>query len=102
MKSGTVSPKNIAQVKTEIRAIFITKTLAEWVALFGQTDACAEPVMSLSKVFSDKLALERGMVVNVPLPTGGTVKQIANPIKFSRTPQEYKTTSVPTALGYTK
>ena len=65
--------------------------------------------MSLSEVFRDALALERGMLVEVPLPAGGKVKQIANPIKFSETSPEYHhagvtagthTREVLTGLGY--
>lgn len=81
--------QDIDRVKGEIRAIIRSKTRAEWMELFDATDACVEPVMTLSEVFRDPLALERGMVVDVPLPAGGTVRQLANPIKFSRTSPEY-------------
>jgi crotonobetainyl-CoA:carnitine CoA-transferase CaiB-like acyl-CoA transferase len=49
------------------------------------------------------------MLVEVPLRAGGKVKQIANPIKFSVTPPEYRhagvtagthTREVLTGLGY--
>ena len=79
-------------------------------AIFNRTDACFEPVMTLTEVFGDALALERGMLVEVDLPSGGKVKQIANPIKFSGTPPEYRhggvtagthTREVLTVLGYT-
>ncbi len=82
--------QDVDRVKGEIRAIIRSKTRAEWMALFDATDACVEPVMTLSEVFRDSLALERGMVVDVPLPAGGAVRQLANPIKFSRTSPEYR------------
>lgn len=100
--AGGVLPKDVQKVKQEIREIFLTKTQDEWMALFNATDACAEPVMTLSEVFSDSLALERGMLVELPLPGGGTVKQIANPIKFSETPPEYRSIGVTAATGHTK
>ena len=87
---GGVSPENIKGVKQEILEIILTKTMDEWMTLFNATDACVEPVMTLSEMFNDSLAKERGMVVELPLPGGGTVKQIANPIKFSETQPEYK------------
>ena len=100
--AGGVLPKDVQKVKQEIREIFLTKTQDEWIALFNATDACAEPVMTLSEVFSDSLALERGMLVELPLPGGGTVKQIANPIKFSETSPEYRSIGVTAATGHTK
>ncbi len=108
--SGGFSPQNVAQVKDEIRSIIRSKTRTEWMALFDDTDACVEPVMTLSEVFQDALVLDRGMVVNVPLPSGGAVRQLANPIKFSGTTPEYRqagsnpgthTAEVLRGLGYT-
>lgn len=87
---GGVSPKDIEKVKGEIREIILTKTRDEWVAIFNETDACVEPVMTLTEMFSDALAKEREMVVDVPLPDGGTVRQLACPIKFSEAKPEYR------------
>jgi len=82
--------QDVDKVKEEIRAIIRSKTRAAWMELFDATDACVEPVMTLSEVFRDPLALDRGMVVDVPLPAGGTVRQLANPIRFSGTAPEYR------------
>jgi crotonobetainyl-CoA:carnitine CoA-transferase CaiB-like acyl-CoA transferase len=110
LAAGGFLPQNIKQVKSEVRAIILSKTLAEWMDLFSETDACVEPVMTMSEVFGDSLALERGMVVEVPLASGGSMRQLANPIKFSATAPEYRRTGtgpgVHTAevlreLGYT-
>jgi alpha-methylacyl-CoA racemase len=107
---GGVYPKGVEKIKQEIREIFLTKTRDEWIEIFNRTDACFEPVMTLTEVFRDALALEREMLVEVPLRAGGKVKQIANPIKFSVTPPEYRhagvtagthTREVLTGLGYT-
>jgi len=108
--SGGVLPKGIETIKKDIRSIFLTKTRDEWVDIFNRTDACFEPVMTLTEVFSDALTREREMVVDVALPGGGTVRQIGNPIKLSETPPEYRlagisgavhTREVLTGLGYT-
>jgi crotonobetainyl-CoA:carnitine CoA-transferase CaiB-like acyl-CoA transferase len=93
--AGTVSPKNIAQVKEEVRAIFRTKTLAEWVTLFNATDACTEPVLTMGEAFADPLAAAREMVVEVPLPAGDKVRQLGCPIKFSATKPEFRHVGVP-------
>jgi crotonobetainyl-CoA:carnitine CoA-transferase CaiB-like acyl-CoA transferase len=108
--SGGFAPQNIEQVKKEVRDILKSKTLKEWKALFEATDACVEPVMTLSEVFQDPFVHEREMLVEVSLPAGGTVRQIANPIKFSKTKPSYRwagsgpgvhTAEVLRSLGYT-
>jgi alpha-methylacyl-CoA racemase len=96
--AGGVAPKGGGMIKKEIREILLSKTRDEWVGIFNRTDACFEPVMTLTEVFSDPLALERGMLVEVDLPGGGKVKQIANPIKFSETPPEYRYAGVSGAM----
>jgi alpha-methylacyl-CoA racemase len=107
---GGYAPPNIEQVKKEVRDIIKSKTQAEWMTKFEATEACVEPVMTLSEVFQDALVHEREMLVEVSLPTGGTVRQLANPIKFSKTKPLYRwagsgpgvqTAEVLRSLGYT-
>jgi crotonobetainyl-CoA:carnitine CoA-transferase CaiB-like acyl-CoA transferase len=86
---GTVNPSNLPQVKKEVREIIKTKTRDEWTRSFQQWDACVEPVFTLKEAFEDPSAQERAMVAEVALPGGGTVKQPANPVKFSETPVQY-------------
>lgn len=86
---GSVLPSNVGQVKQEVRDIIKTKTRDEWILWFRDWDACVEPVLTLSEVLNDPLSRERGMVVEVSLPDGRTVKQPANPIKFSATAPQY-------------
>jgi alpha-methylacyl-CoA racemase len=92
---GGVLPPDVQQVKQEVRQIIKNKTRDEWSAIFKEWDACVEPVLTLSEAMNDPLVQERGMVVDVPLPGGGQVKQTANPIKFSLTPPEYGQAGLP-------
>ena len=94
-----VLPKDLGKVKQEISDIILTKTRDEWVTIFNETDACVEPVLTLTEMFNDSLAKEREMVVELPLPGGGTVKQLANPIKFSDAKPVYKSIGVTLASG---
>jgi crotonobetainyl-CoA:carnitine CoA-transferase CaiB-like acyl-CoA transferase len=107
----TVSPPNLGQVKEEIRAIFKTRTRDEWTTLFKNYDACVEPVLTLNEALNDPLVPERGMIVELNLPGGGTVCQTACPIKFSETPPGYGQAGMPVGsntrevmrgLGYTE
>ena len=79
---GSVAPKNLDEVKGQVRYIFKSKTQAEWVEIFEQTDACVEPVMTVEEALNDPHAEARGLVQDVGLPGGGSVRQIANPIQF--------------------
>jgi crotonobetainyl-CoA:carnitine CoA-transferase CaiB-like acyl-CoA transferase len=50
------------------------------------------PINRLSEVFADPQVQARGMVVEMPHPTaaGGRVKLLANPVRLSATPVEYR------------
>ena len=92
---GGIDPPDSKNVKSRIRQIIKTKTRDAWTELFQNVDACVEPVLSLSEALNDTNAKERGIVVEVDCADGKTVRQLASPIKFSNTPQEYKKAGVP-------
>ncbi|MBM4763776.1 CaiB/BaiF CoA-transferase family protein [Bacillus sp. B15-48] len=102
LTAGGVTPKNVDQVKQEIKEIIKRKTLDEWMIEFNEADACVEPVLTLSEVLEGPLVQERCMVVEVPGPNGRKVKQIANPIKFSESSPEYRHTAIPNSEANTK
>jgi len=94
----TVWPEDVAAVKEEARAIFKTKTQAEWTAIFRESDACVEPVLNLDEALSpDSPAQARHMVVDVPMEgaPGDSVRQLACPIKLSACPAAYDTAGTP-------
>lgn len=107
----TVRPRDLEKVKGEIRAIIRSKTRDEWTEIFREVDCCVEPVLSLGEALNGENARAREMVVEVPLPDGGKVKQLGFPIRFSATEPEYRAVGVPTGthtrevllqLGYTE
>ena len=111
LAAGGILPPNLDEVKAEFRAIFKTKTRDEWAEVFRNVDACVEPVLTMAEAFESGQAQARGMVVEVPLPGRGSVRQPAHPIRFSETLPEYPAIAVPaghdtkevlTALGYTE
>jgi crotonobetainyl-CoA:carnitine CoA-transferase CaiB-like acyl-CoA transferase len=70
-----------------------------------------EPVLSLAEAIADDNTKAREMIVEFILPSGKKLKQIANPIKFSATRQEYCSIGCPAGthtrevlieLGYTE
>jgi crotonobetainyl-CoA:carnitine CoA-transferase CaiB-like acyl-CoA transferase len=92
---GGMAPPDVQPIKERIREIVKTRTRDEWTELFRKVDACVEPVLSLSETLDDDHARERNLIVDVALPDGRSVKQIACPIKFSETPAEYGNAGVP-------
>jgi alpha-methylacyl-CoA racemase len=108
---GSVTTIDLPKIKTAVREIIRSKTREEWIETFKDCDACLEPVLSLSEALNDPQVADRGMVVDVPLPDGTVVRQLACPIQFSVTGPEYRGSGVPAGthnaevllkLGYTE
>lgn len=76
------------QLKAEIAEIIKTKSFAEWSAIFAELDCCVEPVLSFSEACAHPQITARELLVDVPTPSG-TQKQLASPVKFSRTKPRY-------------
>ncbi len=55
------------------------------------------PINDLAGVFADPQVLHRGLRVDLPHAAGGTAPQVANPIRLSATPVEYR--HAPPLLG---
>ncbi len=92
---GGVLPPDLPRIKGEVSALLKAKTRDEWLALFTKVDACVEPVLALGEALRDPHVEARGLVVEVRLPGGGTVKQLGHPIRYSATPAEYRSAGVP-------
>src|SRR5262245_14718202 len=69
-----------------IRALFRTRTRAEWVELLHRADVCAGPVLTLDEVVRDPQLLQRGLFTEVQHPTLGPVRQVGFPVRMSETP----------------
>ena len=70
----------------------VKKTQTEWVEGLSERGVPSGPVNTLDQVFSDPQVLHRGMRRSMPYPdaAGGAVDLIGNPIKFSKTPVDYR------------
>ncbi len=73
---------------TEVRALFLTRPAAHWLALLAPHDICFGPVHDIAAACTDPQVQARGMVFEAESPTEGTVTQLGPPIKFSGTPCE--------------
>jgi crotonobetainyl-CoA:carnitine CoA-transferase CaiB-like acyl-CoA transferase len=62
----------------EVAAIFKTRPLDEWLALFKTVDACVEPVRDFAAVFDDPHIRHRGLVADI-----GGVPQVGSVFVFA-------------------
>jgi Predicted acyl-CoA transferases/carnitine dehydratase len=69
-----------------LRAMFRTKTRAEWEIELKDVDACWAPVLGIDEVFANSQVLSRNMLLEMDHPRLGKIKQIGSPIKLSDTP----------------
>ena len=73
------------------------KTSAEWVALLEPLGVPCGAIRDLAEVFAAPEVQARGLARTLRRSTGEEVPTVANPIRFSRTPVEYR--SAPPRLG---
>jgi crotonobetainyl-CoA:carnitine CoA-transferase CaiB-like acyl-CoA transferase len=68
------------------------KTRDEWIEGLAKAGVPASPVNDVAQVFQDPQVQARGMKLTLPYPgaTNGKVDLIANPIRFSETPIDYR------------
>jgi len=65
------------------------RTIDEWVAAMEAVDVPCGPINTLDRVFADPQVRARGMRMDLPHQSCGSVPSIANPIRFSGTPISY-------------
>ncbi|HLR63010.1 MAG TPA: CaiB/BaiF CoA-transferase family protein [Lentibacillus sp.] len=76
------------RLKYEIQVIMSEKTLAEWLELFSDVEACVSPVLTFEEMIEHPQVAAREMIRTVNHAVLGSVKQIGIPIKLSETPGE--------------
>jgi crotonobetainyl-CoA:carnitine CoA-transferase CaiB-like acyl-CoA transferase len=80
-----------------LATIIATRDSADWLAALQEADVPCGSVNDLAGVFADPQAQHRGMKIELPHPAAGRAPTVANPIRLSQTPVEYR--SAPPTLG---
>jgi len=70
--------------------LFAQKTCDEWLKLLVGAAIPCGPVNNMQHLFADPQLKHRGMIVEVPHPTIGTLRLVGIPIKYSETPGEVR------------
>ena len=79
--------KNSAELVRELNAIFATKPLDEWGAIFDREDVWWAPVQHAHETIDDPQVIASGGFVDVPASDGGEpVRMVASPADFAGTP----------------
>ena len=80
-----------------IEALTRTRTIDAWISDLEKVGVPCGPINTIDRVFADPHVRARGMHVTLPHGRYGEVPSIANPMRFSKTPIQYK--SAPPELG---
>lgn len=80
-----------------LRQATVQRTTADWVALLETVGVPCGPINSIADVFADPQLQARGMQIAMPHAAGADVALVANPIRLSDTPVQYRT--APPLLG---
>jgi crotonobetainyl-CoA:carnitine CoA-transferase CaiB-like acyl-CoA transferase len=82
--------ENRQLVTDTLTPVMQSRTTAEWVTQLEALKIGCGPINRLSQVFADPQVLARGCVVPLPHGSGEAVKVIANPVRLSGTPPDYR------------
>ena len=80
-----------------LRQATVLRTTAEWIAALESAAVPCGPINDLAAVFADPQVQARGVQFALAHPSGGTAPQVANPIRLSTTPVDYR--RAPPTLG---
>ena len=83
---GTSVIERREKMRAAFARVFKTRTADEWHELLNDVDVCAKPVLSLEEALNDEHNIAREMVVEVPTPDGGVMRQAGVAPKLSATP----------------
>ncbi|MFZ6761235.1 CaiB/BaiF CoA transferase family protein [Pseudoroseomonas sp. WGS1072] len=81
---------NRALVTETLTAVTKTRPTRDWIEKLEALKIGCGPINTLKDVFADPHVVARNMVVEMEHASGQTVKVIANPVKLSATPPDYR------------
>lgn len=82
--------KNRETLISILQQAFHQETAGGWVEKLRRAEIPAAPINTVPEAVGDAQTLARGLIVQLEHPALGTVRSIANPIKFSNTPVTYR------------
>jgi crotonobetainyl-CoA:carnitine CoA-transferase CaiB-like acyl-CoA transferase len=86
-----------AELNAILAPVFAAQPRAHWIAALAAVGVPCGPVNELHEVFADPQVCAREMLVRLPHPQRAAMPMLANPIRLSETPVQYR--HRPPALG---
>ncbi|WP_424460837.1 CaiB/BaiF CoA transferase family protein [Ottowia sp.] len=81
--------QNVAALAELIGAVTTTRTIDEWIRTMEAAGVPCGPINTIDRVFNDPQVKSRGLLMDLPQRTAGSVPSVACPIRFSSTPVDY-------------
>lgn len=81
----------------QVEAWVAARTTRDWLERLNAAGVPCGPINDIGQAFAEPQVIHRGMRIDLPHPTAGSVPGVKNPINYSRTPIEY--TQAPPLLG---
>ncbi len=81
--------RNRAQLVPRVQALLSSRPTRAWVELLTPAAVPCGPINDLAGVFAEPQVRYRQMRMDLPHPLAGSVPQVRNPIRYSRTALEY-------------
>jgi crotonobetainyl-CoA:carnitine CoA-transferase CaiB-like acyl-CoA transferase len=78
--------RNRREIVGTIQEILLTKTMQEWLTIFGEAKVMCAPINDLQHAFDHPQVKHRQLVVEVPHQLAGTARILRNPVRMSATP----------------
>ena len=77
---------NRSALAREIESTTKCRVTAEWIGELQEAGVACSPIHDYSQVFADEALEQRSFFWDAPHPTAGKVRQLASPMRLSRTP----------------
>lgn len=94
------NPQRVANRSTLVPMILeatLRRPTREWIDALEAAGVPCGPINRIDQIFEDPQVRARGLRIEMPHPAAGVVPLVANPIRFSETPVEYR--RAPPMLG---
>jgi glutaryl-CoA transferase len=89
-KTNTQRIVHRAELIPLIAEVMRTRSKQEWIERLEAATVPCGPINNMKEVFEDPQVRHRALRVDIPHPSGGTAPVVANPMRFSGTPVEYR------------
>ena len=89
--------RNLGALNSMIVTELAKQDRAHWVEAFETAGVPCGPINSIPEAFADPQVRHRGMLFDLPHPSGARVPQVANPIRFAESPLKHE--APPPLLG---